>query len=141
MDQAAQLHRSVFVGGEATESWNDGARSWCVVKVWIAAAISRCVFVVHFHNTERVKAPVHRLAIPLRRPEWTRTVTQRIIHDNPNAHPRHQRRQDLQQQQATDFVPVPRRLTEQPECRCVIAVIRLSGRFPNATDRAAPNTG
>jgi hypothetical protein len=31
-------------------------KSWCVLGVWIAAAISKCVVVVHFHDTESVKA-------------------------------------------------------------------------------------
>ena len=34
-------------------------------KVWIATAISSCVVVVHFHHTQRVKAPSADLVIPL----------------------------------------------------------------------------
>jgi len=66
-------------------------------------------------------------------------VSEGIVDDNPEPHPRCQG-QDVQQQQATDFIPVPDGLTEQAVGSGMVALLRLAGGFPNPADGAAPQT-
>ena len=47
-------------------------------------------------------------------------------------------RWDLDNQQASDFVPVPSGLAEESKGGGVIVMLRQSGRFPDATDGASP---
>jgi hypothetical protein len=66
-------------------------------------------------------------------------MSEGIIDDHPEADARHQR-QDTQQQQAADFIPVPDCLAEQAIDSGMIALFRLAGGLPDSADGAATET-
>src|ERR1019366_396867 len=93
--------------------------------------VAKAEYLVLLRAQDRVQEDTTKSDFP------TTLVAQSIINDQPHFCAGNQACQDLDGQQATDFIPIPSRLAEQAKGSGMVALLGLAAGFPNTADRTS----